>query len=136
MIRRAKIIDFEGIKRLMSHINPSWTDKMIYDAIISDNADVFVAGDGGIDGCIFVEYAPDEGCITAVATDKAKRRCGIAKALIAHVESAREKGNIYLEVEETNEAAIRLYEACGYKQTGKRKNYYGDAAAIIMNKEF
>ena len=37
---------------------------------------------------------------------------------------------IFLEVRESNTAAIRLYESYGFKATGRRKNYYGNESAL------
>ena len=137
MIRRVAIIDLNALCRLFSYIQPKWTDKMIEDAINKSGADFLVYDDGGLlAGFICIEYVLGEGCITAIATDTAYRNKGIARSLISYGETLREKTNIYLEVEENNKPAIGLYSSCGFSAVGKRKNYYGDNAAIIMNKEF
>ena len=36
--------------------------------------------------------------------------------------------NVFLEVEENNISAVRLYEGAGYAHTGRRKNYYQNEA--------
>ena len=79
----------------------------------------------------------DEGQITNVAVDPAFRRrgCGreIVCALLCH---AKENGivSVSLEVRESNEAAIALYESLGFCRRGLRKNFYRDPAeaAIVM----
>ena len=45
---------------------------------------------------------------------------------------------ITLEVRESNNAAIRLYEKLGYKEVGRRKNFYSDPTenAILMTMFF
>jgi ribosomal protein S18 acetylase RimI-like enzyme len=56
------------------------------------------------------------------------RRIGIAKALIARLESwASARGAIamMLEVDVSNENAIALYAKLGYETLNIRKNYYG-----------
>ena len=42
--------------------------------------------------------------------------------------------SIMLEVRDSNEAAIKLYEKCGFEEINRRKKYYGDEDAIIMKK--
>jgi len=43
---------------------------------------------------------------------------------------------LFLEVEETNAPAVKLYEKCSFKVVGKRKNYYGkERDALLMVKE-
>ncbi|MCS7278488.1 MAG: ribosomal protein S18-alanine N-acetyltransferase [Thermodesulfobacteriaceae bacterium] len=39
---------------------------------------------------------------------------------------------IYLEVEELNKAAFNLYQKLGFKESYRRKNYYKERTAIIM----
>lgn len=137
MIRLAGIGDLAGIMPLAAILNPPWTENSVRDALTKEHADVAVYTDSGaVIGFICIEYVAGEGCITAIAVYSAARRRGIGKKLIDFAESLREKSNIYLEAEESNIAAIRLYEKCGYTARGKRQNYYGKTAAIIMNKEF
>jgi [ribosomal protein S18]-alanine N-acetyltransferase len=48
------------------------------------------------------------------------RRRGLASALL----SAALAGTVFLEVRESNAAAIALYSTLGFVATGKRKDYY------------
>lgn len=79
----------------------------------------------------------DEAHITNIACSKEFRRCGYTKTLMQEVESIL-KGEgisrITLEVRVSNEAAINLYHGLGYKDAGKRPNYYTDnnEDALIM----
>jgi ribosomal-protein-alanine N-acetyltransferase len=55
------------------------------------------------------------------------RRRGLARRLLsALLKQARLQGaeRIFLEVRESNLAAIRLYEAAGFQQLGRRREYY------------
>ncbi len=67
----------------------------------------------------------------AVAPER--RRRGIGRRLVA---AALEKaaGPVYLEVRASNEAARKLYEACGFRPVGIRENYYRNPteSAIVM----
>lgn len=136
MIRQADINDLQDLAKLAALLHPPWSDASLKDVIEKPSADVLVSIGTDIEGFICVEYVAGEGCITAIAVAVTARRRGTAQELICFAESLREKTNIYLEVEETNTAAISLYEKCGYTTSDKRKNYYGKTAAIIMNKEF
>jgi ribosomal-protein-alanine N-acetyltransferase len=71
-----------------------------------------------------------------IAVDPERRREGVAAALLRRLfEEADKPGEQYtLEVRPSNEAAIALYEAYGFKRAGLRKGYYHDNKedALIM----
>ena len=69
------------------------------------------------------------------------RRKNIATELLKKlfdVCSQRRLQSITLEVRESNEKAIRLYEKNGFSPVGIRKNYYKNPAenAVLMTKTF
>ncbi len=67
----------------------------------------------------------------AVAPER--RRRGVGRRLVAAV-LERAPGPVFLEVRASNEAARRLYEACGFRPVGLRRNYYRNPteSAIVM----
>ena len=71
-----------------------------------------------------------------VAVDDRLRREGIATALIEHLFSTADgPGEQYtLEVRTSNDSAIKLYEAFGFRPAGRRRAYYHDNRedAVIM----
>ena len=71
-----------------------------------------------------------------VAVDPDRRREGVAAALLSTLfDQADQPGEQYtLEVRPSNEPAIALYEAFGFKRAGLRKGYYHDNKedALIM----
>ena len=76
----------------------------------------------------FLPNAGGEGDIMTIAVKPEYRRKGIAKELIARLESwAKARGAIamMLEVDVTNIDAISLYANLGYQPLNIRKNYYG-----------
>jgi [ribosomal protein S18]-alanine N-acetyltransferase len=79
------------------------------------------------------QTAPGEREILFIAVDSAYRRRGIAKRLLQN-ELAASRGEWFLEVRESNLAAIRLYESLGFQVAGRRENYYPDPPepAIVM----
>ena len=76
----------------------------------------------------FLPGAGGEGDIMTIAVRPEFRRQGIAKELIARLESwAKARGAIamMLEVDVSNIEAIALYANLGYESLNIRKNYYG-----------
>lgn len=78
----------------------------------------------------------DEGHITNVAVSKEARRQHIGSGLIeALITDLAQQGieKTTLEVRESNEPAIGLYEKFGFEKIGRRKGYYSNGEnAIIM----
>lgn len=74
--------------------------------------------------------APDEIEILNLAVAHGFRRQGVAKALLAAVP----KGDVFLEVRESNLAARELYLTAGFHETGLRQGYYENPpeGAIVM----
>ena len=90
-------------------------------------------------GYIGMKVVLDEADITNVAVLPAYRKKGIARKLLQQLlDEARQQGiySIYLEVRDSNAAAITLYKHAGFKEVGKRKNYYetstGRCQAYVM----
>ncbi len=77
----------------------------------------------------------DETEIITLGVRPIARGTGIGDALLGLLEQEIGDGKIFLEVSADNKAAIKLYERNGYKEIGKRKNYYGGKTdAIVMEK--
>jgi ribosomal-protein-alanine acetyltransferase len=82
--------------------------------------------------------APDEREILNLAVDPAYRRRGVARRLMERQLRERRlrqgKGSWFLEVRESNEPAIRLYESLGFRASGRREGYYSNPveAGIVM----
>ena len=79
----------------------------------------------------------DEFEILSIATHPKHRRKGLARALIHEFCSAY-KGDLFLEVRESNVGAIGFYETLGFRKTGVRHSYYADNGdgAIVMKLHF
>lgn len=90
---------------------------------------------GGVAGFIVTrETAPGECEILNLAIAPACRRQGIGKRLVEHVIQSTQ-ARWFLEVRESNVAAIALYNLLGFKPVGRRENYYNEPpeAAIVMS---
>jgi len=96
------------------------------------------AGGRRASGFILVRVALDEAEILTLATDPARRREGVARGLLGA--ALKEAGRLgartaFLEVSDTNDAAIALYQSTGFVQGGRRRAYYSDGSdALVMEK--
>ena len=79
------------------------------------------------------QTTPGEREILNLAVALSERRRGIARRLIA-AELERARGQWFLEVRESNIAALNLYKACGFQEAGRRNSYYHDPteSGIVM----
>ena len=77
--------------------------------------------------------APGEREILNLAVDAQHRRQGIARALLKHALD-RAHADWYLEVRQSNAAAIGLYHSLGFEQVVLRPGYYSEPAesGIVM----
>jgi ribosomal-protein-alanine N-acetyltransferase len=89
---------------------------------------------------VFVPAPGIEADILTVAVLPAYRRQGIAKEFMRQIEEyavQRQASAMMLEVELSNESAIKLYESLGYMKISVRMDYYGPGKdAHVMRKEF
>jgi len=94
-------------------------------------------------GFIMSRRAADEAEILSVAVAKARRGRGLARDLLQlHLRRLAGDGvrAVFLEVDETNVPAIRLYRRAGFRDVGKRPNYYATtgakpAAALVLRRD-
>jgi len=97
---------------------------------VTSDALFFVAEAGGtneVAGYVVAFDAADEGEILNLAVAPAGRRNGLGRALVQHMLealTARGARQIYLEVRESNAPARALYAAQGFKEVGRRTQYY------------
>ena len=115
-----------------------WTETMLRIQLQPDSH-VFLTAETaeGVVGSVGMMYVLDEGYISNVAVRPDCRRQGVAEALLTALE-ARARALLLrfvtLEVRESNAPAVALYEKCGYRVVGRRKNYYEKPAedAVLM----
>jgi len=88
-------------------------------------------------GFVMMRVVADEGEILTIAVLQGARRSGVGRALIeAAVKAAAASGadRLFLDVAENNEAARALYAATGFREVGRRRQYYADGgdARVLM----
>lgn len=127
----------EEIYRLEKEIfgNSAYTLKQIDD--ISTMPDMYkiisVKDENGITaGYVIIFNNSDSLEIMKIGVNPQYREKGFGTILINEIKKSRME--IFLEVRENNMTARKFYEKNGFKEAGKRKNYYRDTneAAIIM----
>lgn len=106
-------------------------EKMIEDkyfiGLIAEN-------DSEVIGYLFVSYFGDEANILKVAVEKFYRKKGVAKSLLAKMLTELQAicvEKLFLEVDENNEPALKLYNALGFEKTRIRYSYYKNGANAI-----
>jgi ribosomal-protein-alanine N-acetyltransferase len=117
-----------------------WSDQAIANALEANPACHFVSLiHGQVTGFISGRRAGGEGEILNLAVKPEFRRRGLGQALVNVVlEGFHRDGvtQVFLEVRESNHAAISFYELLGFREVGRRGNYYHDPeeAALVLGR--
>lgn len=93
-------------------------------ALLAEPTTILITADGGF---ALGRTAGTEAEVLTLAVEPARRRQGVARALVARLEAAaaaRGAQDVFLEVAATNLAATALYAGLGYAPAGIRRNYY------------
>jgi ribosomal-protein-alanine N-acetyltransferase len=80
--------------------------------------------------------AADEAEILSIAVEARHRGRGLSrKLLLTHLGHLAGRGvrTVFLEVEENNQAARRLYDRAGFRVAGRRERYYKQAGGEHLN---
>ncbi|HZE93913.1 MAG TPA: ribosomal protein S18-alanine N-acetyltransferase [Gemmatimonadales bacterium] len=119
-----------------------WSTQDFRDCVMSDALFLVAEGNGAhaIAGYVVALDAADEGEILNLAVAPAGRRNGLGRALVEGVlEALAERGvrQVYLEVRESNAPARALYAAHGFREVGRRKQYYRRPVedAIVLRRD-
>ena len=118
-----------------------WSEETLLSAYKTGTKFFVAVKNNKVLGYVGISCIIDEGYITNVAVFPEYRRMGVGSALLNRIFShACDEGLSFvsLEVRESNESAISLYEKFGFKIEGKRKNFYSNPSedALIMTKRF
>lgn len=138
-IRRAVPNDAIGIAALEKECFPDpWCEKDILAYICAEDGMAYTAlDDGKLAAYLIGRVIAPEGEIYRIAVSKEHRRRGLGYRLLSFALKS-ERGNgletTFLEVRSKNDAALALYRAYGFRECGKRKNYYHnpDDDAVVM----
>ena len=121
-----------------------WSRKMLAEELENQCAAFLVAEDsvsGRVLGYAGLMVVADEGYITNVAVFPEYRRQGIAAQILqvfVQFAEANRLAFLTLEVRPSNTAAIALYQGFGFREVGRRRNYYDlpKEDALILTKYY
>ena len=106
-----------------------WTERAFRHLMDRDDAGVLVvdAPGGGVGGYAAYWVASDEAELADLAVHPEHRRRGVGRRLVEAVcREARRRGarTVFLQVRESNRAALGLYREAGFVEQGRRRRYY------------
>lgn len=105
-----------------------WSARAIREAMQSETSQAYVAESlENLLGFVLARTSGPEAEILDLAVLPRMRRRGVARGLLRAVQDAVQRvgvEEIYLEVRESNRAAISLYQGEGYRAVGMRHRYY------------
>jgi len=97
---------------------------------------------GKIIGFAVSRMAADEAEILSIAVAASHRGRGLSNnLLLTHLGHLAGRGvrTVFLEVEENNQPARRLYQSAGFREVGRRDSYYkqgsGATAALVLRRD-
>lgn len=144
-IRKMTLADLPAVMAIerVAFSNP-WSTELVRRELSHDWSTILLAeapdeeGGMALRGFLIFWLVHDELHILNVATDPARRRQGVARAVL---QATLEQGLAHrcvlatLEVRRSNLAAQALYREFGFRPAGVRANYYADEGedAIVMN---
>ena len=140
-LRRLELRDLNAIEEIERSSYPTpWSRSMFASELSKPSSlclGAFEAETGQLIGYLIISRYVDAWHVMNVAVAPSHRRRGIARGLMERLfeVTARDARRGYtLEVRVSNDAAIRLYEALGFRARGIRRGYYTDNRedALIM----
>lgn len=141
-IREMTLEDLDQVMEIeRENFSVPWTENGFFSFLIRQDTLFLAAEDEkGIAGYCGIVMVPDEGDITNVSVAGSRRRQGVGTRLVEElIRRAGEAGvkKFYLEVRESNQAAIALYEKLGFQRDGIRRDYYQDPLenAVLMSRK-
>ena len=139
-ITKMSFDDLEKIKNILTEeFDDFWNYNILKQELEKEDTVYIVAKENEeILGFAGFWIAPDDIQITNIVVKKNERKKGIGNLLFDKLIKEAEntdKQEIFLEVNENNIFAIKLYKRFNFEEIGVRKKYYnGKDSAIIMKK--
>lgn len=130
-VRRMEPADLESVIAIdQQSFSLPWPENAFSTELNNPNARCWVLGDkSSVFGFAVLWVILDEAHVATIAINKEHRGLGLSYLLLkSALQSAYEEGCriSYLEVRESNQTAISLYQKFGFEIAGARKGYYKD----------
>ncbi len=106
-----------------------WSESLFYNSV--KNGRLLVAYDQQPTGFLLFQENDDCCEILILSVSLSFQQQGIGYNLLKYLISLAEKP-IILEVASNNAAAIKLYTKCGFRQVGKRPDYYKNGVCALV----
>lgn len=135
--------DVEAVAALETELFPhdAWSAEQVWGELahVPDSRWYAVEeDDAGIAGYVGLMAVPPEADVQTVAVAPRAQGTGLGRRLLdALLVEAERRGctQVFLEVHDDNEPALRLYERAGFEQQGRRRDYYGPGLhALILRR--
>lgn len=129
-LRPARESDVQGITRVeKASFSDPWSEADFTSVVSAPRAIFLVAANGedGVAGYVLVMTVLEEAEVLNIAVHPASRGKSLGGRLLdAGMAEASRRGaqEMFLEVRESNEAALRLYRSRGFEAIARRKKYY------------
>ena len=105
-----------------------WSQQSFAEVLAMPGAGAFIAAIGSEPvGFAVARVAADEAELLLIGVLPGYRHSGHGRALLGHIVEAlrrRDARQLFLEVAESNEAAVRFYRAFGFESVGRRPGYF------------
>ncbi|MBE6612255.1 MAG: ribosomal-protein-alanine N-acetyltransferase [Ruminococcaceae bacterium] len=139
IIRPAETTDIPALCRLEEEcFSEPWSARGFAEFFENDCARCFAADeDGEVCGYVGFHLILGDAEITNLAVTAAKRRMGIAGALMEAVFATDGVSRVLLDVRESNRPARAFYEKYGFKIDGIRRGFYAKPRedAVLMSRD-
>ena len=128
-LRRGDLGDLDAICAIeTASFSDPWSRESFEAAFESPLCEFIIAKDEGETvGYALFSALYEDAEVMSLAVLPSKRRCGIGRALLRRIiERAKSDGaeTLFLEVRESNAAAIALYESFGFEEIRRIRRYY------------
>ena len=135
-IRACTLADIESISDWLDiTANNPWSLKAITEVLEKSHYRVLVSESASaVSGICLFTLVADECNLLYIAVASHYRQQGIGRQLLDALMRQSQQHNmsrVFLEVRESNQAAIALYTAAGFINNGMRKNYYPASKASL-----
>ncbi|WP_223787234.1 ribosomal protein S18-alanine N-acetyltransferase [Marinicella meishanensis] len=128
---RIETTDLDAVMAIEQRIYPNpWTQKLMADCLAAGyqcHKGVLACAPEQVACYAFMMMGYEESNLLNLGVNPAFQRQSLASQMLTHlllISRINHAKQMWLEVRESNQAAIKLYEKFAFKNIGQRKNYY------------